>query len=229
MTNNFLYKKIKPIKRKIVNLIYNNLQRLRLKKKNFVIISNNCWGGDVYESLGIKYNTPFVGLFIYAPCYIMLLKNFNEIVHKEVKFIPKSKYKEKIEYPIGLLDDNIEIHFLHYKSIDEAKSKWDRRIKRLKLNTDLDNYYFKYDDTDLGNNEILNDFHNLPYKNKISFTRYSCGFKNNFFIDTSKTMVLLATTTKIVDVVYWINNGIIKNTKTNKFISFLFPLKKMWM
>ena len=48
-----------------------------LKNKDFVIISDNCWGGAVYQWYDRPYNSPFVGLGIYGECYIKLLSNFD--------------------------------------------------------------------------------------------------------------------------------------------------------
>lgn len=46
------------IRLKFRNKVYlpltKNLRRKKLKDNNFTIISNNCWGGTVYESYGIK-------------------------------------------------------------------------------------------------------------------------------------------------------------------------------
>ena len=58
-------------------------------------------------------------------------------IDTELEFInlEDSKYKDylkKIQYNglIGKIDD-VEICFLHYDSIDEAKKKWNRRKKRI--------------------------------------------------------------------------------------------------
>ena len=112
--------------------------RIGLKNKNFTIISNNCWGGFVYQKFGLEYMTPFIGLFIFAPDYIKLLNDFENLIFSKVSFIePKSsRYIQEIlvddklpKYPIGILNNDIEIHFLHYKSEKEALEKWNRRIK----------------------------------------------------------------------------------------------------
>ena len=101
------------------------LHRIGLKNRNFTIVSNNCWGGYVYQEFGLRYNTPFIGLFIYAEDYIKLLKNFRYYMNQELKFIDisKSKYIRDVksrkdrrdDYPVGILED-IELHFLHYNS-----------------------------------------------------------------------------------------------------------------
>ena len=149
--------------------------RIGLKNKDFTIISNNCWGGFVYQKFGLEYRTPFIGLFIFAPDYIRLLKELGKIVFYPIRFIsPKdSKYVEDIlvndqlpKYPIGVLGDDIEIHFLHYKSEKEALGKWNRRVKRI----NFDNMLVKISENDKCNQEIINEFEKLNFKNKICFT-----------------------------------------------------------
>ena len=66
------------IKRKIrytFKSYYSKKDKEALKDINFVIISDNCWGGSVYQWLDRPYNSPFVGLGIYGDCYIKLLSN----------------------------------------------------------------------------------------------------------------------------------------------------------
>ena len=53
---------------------------------------------------------------------------------QELKFGAVSKYKDRAKtYPLGLLDD-IEIHFTHYKSEEEAHEKWERRTASMLRN-----------------------------------------------------------------------------------------------
>ena len=152
-----------------------SIRRIGLVNDNFTIISNNCFAGFVYQKFDIQYNTPFVGLFILGPDYIYLLKNFNRLIKEELIFINanESRYKEYLikanrfnKYPIGKLGNKVEIHFLHYKSQQEAKEKWNRRVKRINFN----NILFKFSDNDLSNEELIQEFDELPYKNKICFT-----------------------------------------------------------
>jgi len=159
-----------------------------LKNKNFVIVSNNCWAGAIYKWLERTYNSPFVGLFIYGPCYLKLLSNFNQYMNEKLIFISESKYPDrKVTYPIGLLND-IEIHFTHYKSKEEATIKWEKRTKRMLEEKNLDNYYFEICDRERVCKEQFEEFHNLPYKNKISFSFKhipSLKNKNHFKIHVS--------------------------------------------
>jgi uncharacterized protein (DUF1919 family) len=75
------------IKRKFRKIFQNqlNVKDIRLlKDKNFVIISDNCWGGEVYQWFKRPYNSPFIGLFLNGPCYIKLLSNFDYYMNQEL-------------------------------------------------------------------------------------------------------------------------------------------------
>ena len=145
-----------------------------LNNKDFTIISNNCWGGFVYKKFNLKYNTPFIGLFLFAPDYINLLKDFKNIIYNELVFInaEESRYKDTLlergkfnKYPIGKLDDKVEIHFLHYDSQEDAKNKWTSRVKRINMN----NLLIKFCDRDLCSEELILEFEKLEFKNKLCF------------------------------------------------------------
>lgn len=161
-------KLIYPVVRTIRYLIYYNC----FKKRHFTIISNNCWGGTIYKRFGLKYQTPFVGLFLFAPDYLKLLKNLDHYLGCELSFARRSKYEMELikngtldKYPIGLLDD-IELHFIHYKSEYEAKQKWLRRLNRI----NWDSLYVEFSDRDLCTESLLEEFDKLPFEHKVCFT-----------------------------------------------------------
>lgn len=148
---------------------YQKRDRAGLKNTDFVLISRNCWGGQAYQWLGVPYNTPFVGLFLYGPCYMKLLHNFDSYMQKELNFIDISKYPDAYNnHPIALLGD-VEIHFQHYKSIDEAQEKWNRRKQRM-LEISKDNYFFTICDRRQVTSFDIQLFHELNFKNKLSFS-----------------------------------------------------------
>lgn len=158
----------------------------RIRTNEFVIIANNCWGGEVYRDLNFPYNTPFIGLFIPPTCYLRLLKNFEAHISSKLTFINSSKYEvygslkeQNPNYPIGILSNDIEIHFLHYHNVEEAKEKWERRLKRLKENN---NYFFKFCDREITDINLLLEFDSLPLKNKVCFTVKNIKAKNKNII-----------------------------------------------
>lgn len=91
-----------------------NMRKKKLKGTDFTIISNNCWGGMVYESYNLPKESPTVGLFFFADDYIFFLKNLKEFLNVPLKFIQPedSKWEDRSEliddkrfghYPIGQL------------------------------------------------------------------------------------------------------------------------------
>jgi uncharacterized protein (DUF1919 family) len=151
------------------NKIFARYYRSKLRNKDFSIICNNCVAGLIYQKFGLPYLTPTVGLFFYSEDYIKFLENFEYYVLKSLKFTTVSKHPEsnvllnKKHYPIGLLDDEIEVHFMHYKTPEEALEKWNRR----KMRIDLTNLFFIYSDRDNFREEFLKTYEKLPFKHKI--------------------------------------------------------------
>lgn len=145
-----------------------------INNNDFSIISNNCWGGFVYQSYGIEYNTPTIGLFFMAEEYVKFLSNLKYYINEcELTFIkPKeSKYVNFLSndarfgnYPVGRIGD-VEIEFLHYKSETEAYDKWERRKKRI----NWDKLLVKFNDQNECNLELFNKFCELNFKNKLFF------------------------------------------------------------
>ena len=120
-----------------------NIYERRLVGKNFILLSNNCWGYELYGASRKAYNTPLVGLFMYPTCYIKFLSDLEYYLDCEVRFVNKSKYfNQAPSWPVGVIDNDIEIHFVHYIDEYECISKWNRRKERLKK--DLLDYIFLY-------------------------------------------------------------------------------------
>lgn len=173
---------------KVLEVVRKTFSKSRNKKitnKDFTIISNNCWGGMIYESYNLPKNSPTVGLFFYADDYIKFLKDLKKYISKPLTFIKPefSKWKKFSlndnrfgSYPIGKIDD-IEIFFLHYHSETEAKEKWERRCKRINWN----NLIVKFNDQNLCNQKNVNDFFELPFENKLFFTVKNWNINDKYY------------------------------------------------
>lgn len=193
--------------------IIKNILNILIIKKDFCIISNDCWGAELYRWMGLEYNTPFVGLMLMAPCYLKFLKDPDKYISAQLEFISKSRYEEPNNvrnnagyYPIGELLD-IEVHFLHYKSEDEAIEKWNRR--KLKIN--WNNLFIKFTlDKDYAEQTHLEEFERLPYQRKVCFSKFDhpnseICIKVKRFTDNGK--ILFKKCMREFDIVRWINNG----------------------
>jgi uncharacterized protein (DUF1919 family) len=147
-----------------------------LTNKNFSIFANNCAAGFVYQDSGLPYLTPTIGLFFHSPCYIKLLENF-EWIHDELQFVNISKYETSnklrssanLTYPIAIIGNGVEIHFLHYTSNEEALEKWSRRLKKI----NFDNLLFLFCVRELNTDEHVYKFCAMPFKNKLCISAKS--------------------------------------------------------
>jgi uncharacterized protein (DUF1919 family) len=218
--------------RKIINFFFFAIERVRCKKRNFIIVSNNCWGSQLYDAMRKQYNTPFVGLFLYPECYIRFLENFESCIKEEIKFTKTSKYTDNTpKYPIGLLHGDIEIHFLHYSSEEEAREKWSRRIERLRGDWgNSASIFAKFCDREGCTKDHLERFHALPFENKISIGVHPMDKTNHLYVPMLKDpkgdyvidgLRLYRKRYHYFDIVNWISTGTCVRTTTSKFLSFI--------
>jgi len=146
-------------------------RRKKLKHTDFSIIANNCWGGEIYKYFDLPFNTPFIGLFLHPDCFLELLENWDRIDLEKIEIGHTSKYKEEaLPYPVGILAHRIEIHFLHYKTIEEATTKWNRRAKRIKSIANKNKLFVRFCDRDGATEEHFKRLDQLAFQNKISFS-----------------------------------------------------------
>lgn len=152
--------------------------RRNLKNRNFTVISNNCWAAmAIYQQLGIRYNTPTVGLFFSDEDYLKFLENLDYYLNQPLVFVNPCESKlygacsvvgdSKINFPIARLDD-VELLCVHYKSEQEVLEKWERRKARINFS----NLIVKASIRDLTTDcdDYIRRLGQLPYRNKICFS-----------------------------------------------------------
>ncbi len=126
-----------------IKLIYRKILRYRLNKESrnklildeknpFSIISSNCVGGVILHELGLKFNTPTINLFFKPKDYLEFIQNLKYYTTEaRMEEFPMDK---EHNYPRGVIDDKIVIHFLHYDSYTKAYTKWIERCNRINFN-----------------------------------------------------------------------------------------------
>lgn len=169
----FLKRKLNKFRVRLCSLPY-EIRRFFVKlfigKKKFSVISNNCWAGRLYQYLDMPYLSPTAGLYFFAPDYIKFVSDLKRYLDMPLEFIEPehSKYYEELkkrnqtDKPIGIIAD-VEIVFLHYKTKEEAKEKWERRKKRV----DYEHIILKFSRMDLCTEEEIAVFDSLPFENKF--------------------------------------------------------------
>lgn len=177
MTGKFLKRKINNAKKWVQERPYYIRRwwnRKCIRRKDFTIISNNCWAGKAYQYLDMPYLSPTIGLYFFAGDYLRFVSNLRYYLSLDLTFIPASesryveilKEKKQLDVPIGILDD-VEIIFLHYKSREEAKEKWDRRKQRV----NYDNVILKFSNMNLCTADCMRKFDALPFHNKFMLNK----------------------------------------------------------
>lgn len=107
---------------------------LNLKKSNISIISNNCWGGIVYNTLGFECLSPFKNLFLEDDDYLKLLQHLEDYLRVMPEFDRfETDVHSKQKYPV-LRADDIHIHCNHDVDPVVAIEKWKRRSERMNYN-----------------------------------------------------------------------------------------------
>lgn len=147
---------------------------------NLSIISDDCWGVGVYHKLGIKYNSPFIGLVIEVEDYLRLCSDFDMYMNIEPQIFN--------DYSIIL--DDVHIKFGHRKpgqKIGDLVDNYKRRVDRISSNKlfkigELYQESGRYRFTPEDFISHLTKFYKLPIEHKISFTRIKYNFENNFII-----------------------------------------------
>jgi uncharacterized protein (DUF1919 family)/glycosyltransferase involved in cell wall biosynthesis len=143
-------------------------------KKDISIISSNCFAGLIYQDLGHAYLSPTLGLYFMYPDFIDFMSNLRYYLKTPLQFVKESKYaigNERIKnaknyYPIALLDNKVEIHFLHYHSEKEAATKWERRCKRINFN----NLVIIASEQNLCSERDIKNFDRLSFQKKVIFS-----------------------------------------------------------
>ncbi len=162
-----------------------NLSNLRTN--DFTVVSSNCWGGILYQDLGLKYQTPFVNQYMHAPCFLKLVKQFPKYLEMELSVSTQSKYISKTtSYPVGHLGD-IEIHFIHYTLEEDVIGKWNERKTRIHW----DKLLFVLCERDGCTVADLKEFDELPV-NKLMFTAKKYPLKNSHKVFSLGNRVLSA-------------------------------------
>ena len=152
------------------------------------VISNNCFAGRIMQDLNMKYNSPTLGLYIWASDYIEFVSKLRYyFTEAKLTFVKHSKYPLGVErkakwshwYPIRLLDGKVEIQFLHYHSEKKAAEKWYRRAGRINWN----NIMVIGMEQNLCTIKDIYDFDKLPIAKKVIFTsRNLSDVKSNIYL-----------------------------------------------
>ena len=171
-----LLSKIRSAINKIQRIFINRRLKSRLQNHGMTVISANCVGAFILHDLNEPFNSPFVNLYLSPNDFVRYLQNIEFYQRQSLTFIQSEK-----PYPVAKLAD-LRVHFMHYRNSQEAQQKWLARSARM----NLDNLFIMMTDKDDAQGiayEDLAAFDQLPFKNKVVFTRKPYPeFKSAFYI-----------------------------------------------
>lgn len=219
--NRLTYRTNKWIREKVIM----KRMRSRLQKKEISILCNNCTGGFIYHDLGLQFRSPTINLFFHGLDFFDFIEHLEYYIQKPLVQIPNPGYDSTAtDYPVAVLKGDgevirdIELHFLHYKTFEEANRKWESRKNRLCR----DSLYLIW--TFMGmepNEEEYRRAQNLPIKNKVIFVNHSVEkerYPNFYYIKGFENQIGIGQLGEYMnlrgqrfydqfDFVDWINNG----------------------
>ena len=171
-----LLSKIRSAINKVQRIFINRRLKSRLQNHGMTVISANCVGAFILHDLNEPFNSPFVNLYLSPNDFVRYLQNIEFYQRQSLTFIQSEK-----PYPVAKLAD-LKVHFMHYRNSQEAQQKWLARSARM----NLDNLFIMMTDKDDAQGiayEDLAAFDQLPFKNKVVFTRKPYPeFKSAFYI-----------------------------------------------
>lgn len=126
------------------------------------IITNDCFGGNVYHQLYLEFSSPFINFFISPSQYLDFLKNFYDYIERPLIKTRDIDILENIFLQMKFEDTEIFLGCNHDYSYEEFMNKFERRRKRI----NYDNLLFKMT---IENDEQAEMFDALPLKNKVGF------------------------------------------------------------
>ena len=152
----------------------------RLRSSRVTIISDNCWGGIVYKTLGLECISPFKNLFLKEEHYLKLLSDFQYYMEQELRFAYYCEDEvKKVKYPVMCLGD-VEIHFNHDVDGEAATQKWERRKEKI----NYDNLFVEMYTKDV---EAARRFSQLDaYEKKLCFVNFETDIECCMKLDSKE-------------------------------------------
>lgn len=136
---------------------------LKVRKERVSIISDNCWGGFTYHSLGMPFYSPFINLYVQKEDTIRLMQKLSHYMECPLEFVEyRYEKNRKVDYPVCRLED-VTIHCNHYDSYEEASRIWNKRKELINWENILVKMLIE-DKSD------LEGFQTIPYR-KIGFSK----------------------------------------------------------
>lgn len=108
--------------------------RKKFNNPDFTLLTPNCMAGLIYHRLGQKFNSPTIDLSIQTSDFCCMLENLDYYMSQDV--VECTEQIDNVDMPVGIIKGNeelpdIRINFVHYKSFEQGREKWNQRKARI--------------------------------------------------------------------------------------------------
>jgi uncharacterized protein (DUF1919 family) len=206
------------------------LLRAGLQHREFTVLSNDCWGQALYEGYGLPCQTPFAGAGMYADCFLRFLGDIEGYLSSPLRFIPETRYAalgrlrnqratQNGPWPIALLGGDVEVHFPHSETEEEARGVCDAGRESLNLKRIAVKFTA---DKDGATQEHIERFAALPFERKLLISRQSlpgieCALQTPNYVTNGA--VMFRRSVKYFDCTHWLNTGEIRRDTPRVWVS----------
>ena len=196
------------------------VNRVGLEHEDFTVLSDDCWGQALYDELGLPCLTPMIGAGMHPDCFLRFLGNVEGYLKSPLRFVSNTKHPslrrlrtQRAVWPVGVIGDDVEIHFLHYRREDESRRMWESSCEKLNLNRLVVKFST---DKNGATQDHINRFAALPFERKLILSprehpNIPCAvYTPNWVLNGA---VMFRRSIKHFDCTHWLNTGeVLRNT-----------------
>ena len=162
------------IKQSIKKMISNNpvanarraKMRRELQNKDFSLLSPNCLGGILLHDLGLRFLSPTVNLMMKQDEFLQFVLHLDEYLNGDLSFFSNPEDTCPCAYLNAENLVPILITFTHYKTAEEAETKWKERVTRI----NKDNLFVFLEERDAISYEDLKKLGSVHARGVLAFT-----------------------------------------------------------
>lgn len=192
------------------------LNQLGLERRDFSILSNDCWAEALYKDWQVPYRTPFRGLGMAPESFLLFLGDLERYLGEPLIFLDRSRYEvvnrfqRRFGWPIGCIGGDVEIYFLHYSTQDQARRAWEEGCRSINLDCLAVEFTV---DKDGALPEHMERFNRLPYARKLllckqPYPAFPCAVHASKFV--ANGALLFRRSLCDFDCAHWLNTGEIR-------------------
>ena len=137
-----------------------------LRNTDFTLLTPNCMGGILLHDLGLRFLTPTVNLMMTQTDFLQFVVHLNEYLQGHFTFFESPGESCPCAHLRSEGIPDITVFFTHYKTAEEAESKWQERAKRI----NWDNLFVFIEERDGLTRQDLEALSKLPVRGVVAFT-----------------------------------------------------------